>query len=137
MFLSVFNHGPPAVQGSLIRGLWIGSQSGILSDGCTGLTPGELFERRWEQTGSAEEPSGFSAVSLGVAGTRKMDLAGNRDTTPADPGKPSRLAGKSYVRNPSGLCALDTLQKADRRSPALGVAAGASLDPWIYSWWRN
>lgn len=43
------------------------------------------------------------------------------------------LAGKSYVRNPSGLCVLEALQKADQWPPVFGVAAGASVDLWIYS----
>ena len=38
---------------------------------------------------------------------------------------PRALAGKSYVRNPSGLCVLEALQRVDRRLPVIGVAAGA------------
>lgn len=38
---------------------------------------------------------------------------------------PEVLAGKSYARNPSGLCVLEPLQKADQWPPVLGVVAGA------------
>lgn len=57
-------------------------------------------------------------------------LAGNNDLTPTE-------AGKSYVRNPGGLCVLEAAQRVERRAPRLGVAAGASVDLRIYSWRRN
>lgn len=46
---------------------------------------------------------------------------------------PKVLAGKIYVRNPCGFCVLEALQRADWWPPVLGVAAGASVDLWIYS----
>lgn len=51
--------------------------------------------------------------------------------------RPGALAGKSYVRNPSCLCVLEAVQRAERPPPHLGVAAGASVDLWIYSWRCN
>lgn len=63
-------------------------------------------------------------VRLNMAKIRNIDFAGNNDMT-QNLESPYVLAGKCYVRNPSGLCVLAALQRADWWLLVLGVAAGA------------
>lgn len=128
--LFIFISERPAVERPIIRGLLVLSS----------LNPGwRVHWSKWTPSKALGEVAFTELPSLSYLGSlrsgqalhgRNKNLA---ETMLCLKQSPKVLAGKIYVRNPCGFCVLEALQRADWWPPVLGVAAGASVDLWIYS----